>query len=290
MAMIGAALTMLFTRNRYLDSTAPASAPGLQRLQQSMFGYYAGSPYPEYVTPRRWGPESHAAHYRLCEQIPAGSRVLELGCGDGTNIGLIKANTHGVSYFGCDLSLVRLRDSTERMGAGLTLASADTLPFPAQSIDVTLSIFVIEHMVFPARFLDEQWRVLRPGGRLLLIAPDFSTHGMAAEHIGLSYGSGSQKLRRLRVLDALLTGYDTRIVIRRARARRRARIQAGDYAFPVLTNPRCLSVAGFVPDCDAVYPACPEEIARYLQRQGDAGPATIFYRDEHKFGLMVTKA
>jgi len=290
MGAFGAAMTQFLAQDRYVDSVAPTSEPALLQLQRRMFRYYAGTPYPDFVTPQAWGAESHAVHFKLCKHIPDGSRVLELGCGDGTNIRLIKANTRGVSYLGCDISLVRLRGSAQRAGAGLTLASADTLPLPDQSVDVTLSIFVIEHVVFPARFLDEQWRVLRSGGRLLLIAPDFSTSGMAAEHIGLSYGSGSQKLRRLRVLDALLTGYDTRVAISRARAQRRTRTRAGICAFPVLTNPRCLDMPGFVPDCDAIYPACPEEIVQYLQRHSDARSALIFYRDKHKFGLMVEKA
>jgi len=151
-------------------------------------------------------------------------------------------------------------------------------------------MFAIEHVVFPARFLDEAWRVLRPGrGCLLLIAPDFANNAMTSERIGFSYGSGREKLGQGKVRDALLTAYDSRVRLSAMRWLRKRGLAQGSVVFPVLADPRCLHLPGFVPDCDAVYPACPEEISNYLRRKTDCGPTEVFYRDPSNFGFMARK-
>src|SRR5687768_3993390 len=150
-------------------------------------------------------------------------------------------------------------------------------------------MYVIEHTVFPQRFLDEAWRVLRGGGRMLLIAPDFTSHAMPSERAGRSYGSGREKLKRGRLLDALLTMYDTRVRTARLRRRRARDLAAGRLAFPILARPRCLDVEGFVPDCDAVYPSVPEEIAAYLGRLPGFDRSSVFHRDTGTFGLLAEK-
>lgn len=58
-------------------------------------------------------------------------------------------------------------------------------PLQSRSLDVLLSMFMIEHLVFRALFLDEPWRVLRSGGRLIIVAPLFAS-GMASDRSGLS--------------------------------------------------------------------------------------------------------
>ena len=66
-------------------------------------------------------------------------------------------------------------------------------------------------------------------------------------------------------------------------------IAQGDLRFPVLLRPRCLSLEGFTPDCDAVYPACPEEALGYLSRRADFAAGHIFHRRDYNFGLCVEK-
>ena len=52
------------------------------------------------------------------------------------------------------------------------LGVAERLPFAAASFDVLLSLFSINHMAEPPRFIEEAGRVLRPGGRLLILMED----------------------------------------------------------------------------------------------------------------------
>jgi SAM-dependent methyltransferase len=56
-----------------------------------------------------------------------------------------------------------------RQGAGVHLrADAHALPFVDRSFDVVLCTEVLEHLIEPQRGIDEMFRVLKPGGQLLL--------------------------------------------------------------------------------------------------------------------------
>jgi SAM-dependent methyltransferase len=234
-----------------------------------------------------WRSGVHDAQLRMCELIPPGSSILEVGCGDGSCAFEIATRIAGIRYVGIDLNPGAWKCP---LGLPFVGASADALPFSDGSFDAIVSMFVVEHLVFPARFLDEAWRVLRPGGGLFTIAPDFISNPMSSERIGWSYGPGRSKLKSGRVLDALMTAYDTRCRIARSRRRRRHRLAKGVCSFPILMMPRCLRLSGFVPDCDAVYPACPEELQTYLRSKPDCLTVHLFHRDPSVFGLQVMKA
>jgi SAM-dependent methyltransferase len=167
--------------------------------------------------------------------------------------------------------------------------SATALPFQPGSFDVILSMFVIEHLVFPTRFLDGAWTLLRSRGRLIIVAPDFWRGVMASEPIGLSYGPGREKLSQGKILDALLTLYDTRLRLAWLRHCRRREIEKGLTMFPIFTEPRCLQLPGFTPDCDAIYLSCPEEIVSYLGKKKAFQSSEIFHRDKSTFGLLILK-
>jgi len=64
-------------------------------------------------------------------------------------------------------------------GAGIDrLLPADGMTNePAESYDTVLSSQVLEHVPDPGAYLAECWRILKPGGRLIL-----TTHGMCEEH------------------------------------------------------------------------------------------------------------
>jgi SAM-dependent methyltransferase len=52
------------------------------------------------------------------------------------------------------------------------------LPFADASFDVVVSFETIEHTADPAHFLDELWRVLRPGGPLIISTPNKRFHSL----------------------------------------------------------------------------------------------------------------
>src|SRR5262249_36665042 len=211
-------------------------------------------------------PAAHKAQLELCQFVPSGSSVLEVGCGDGRAGVEVCRRVANLHYMGLDL-----HDARATKNGNFSAGSAEKLPFFSNSVQVVLSFFVIEHLVFPARFLDEAWRVLAPSGRLLTIAPDFSKNGMQSERIGFSYGSGRDKLKKGRILDTILTAYDSRFRIPMLRKKRRKELHDGKFQFPILSKPRCLQLSGFMNDCDAVYPCCPEEMINYLSQKDSYG-------------------
>jgi SAM-dependent methyltransferase len=274
--------------SQFLDSSRPENGPQLRRLQKEMREYYRNGVYHhEWVRGINagWAVGSHDAQLRMCDLIPPSSRILEVGCGDGTARRLIEARTNPAGYVGVDLN-----PNLWAHDKVFVAASAEQLPFLPGYFDVVLSMFVVEHLIFPADFLDETWRVLRPGGRLLIVAPDFERNAMMSERIGLSYGSGRDKLKSRRFLDAGVTLFDSRLRLPLKRRLRLRRLRQDRQPFPILTSPRCLRLGGFVSDCDAVYPASVREITAYLSRFSAMTSVEVFYRSASTFGLLASKS
>jgi len=102
----------------------------------------------------------------------AGLRVLDLGCGKGRFARALARR--GAQVIGLDVSSVMLAaaDSLDRIQA-----SVRRLPFPASTFDAVLAVEVLEHL--ETRSLDdvlaEARRVLRPGGRFLIIDKNVSS-------------------------------------------------------------------------------------------------------------------
>jgi ubiquinone/menaquinone biosynthesis C-methylase UbiE len=101
-----------------------------------------------------------------------GTRVLEVGMGTGNlQIDLERA---GFQPYGVDLSAPMLRQATRkarRLGLALfraIRAQAQALPFADSSFDTAVSTFPNEYIADP-QTLGELARVLRPGGRLVVV-------------------------------------------------------------------------------------------------------------------------
>ncbi len=97
--------------------------------------------------------------------------VLEVACGTGRNLPFYPA---GVRFTGVELSPEMLdiaRDRAVRMGMGADLRSGDAhyLDFPDASFDTVVFTLALCTIPDPALALAEARRVLRPGGRLLLL-------------------------------------------------------------------------------------------------------------------------
>lgn len=63
--------------------------------------------------------------------------------------------------------------------AGIDISKADLnarLPVESSTIDCAIAYSVVEHLLMPCSFLLECHRVLRPGGRLVILTPNISTY------------------------------------------------------------------------------------------------------------------
>ncbi len=99
-------------------------------------------------------------------EVAPDAHVVDYGCADVPYRHLFAA---GVAYTAVDLPGNPM--------ATIEIAADGTLPLADGGADVVLSTQVLEHVADPQVYLAEAFRVLRPGGRLLL-----STHGIMAYH------------------------------------------------------------------------------------------------------------
>ena len=116
---------------------------------------------------------------------PAGSRVLEAGCGTGAQtLALARRSPEAlitaVDRAAASLEVARAQIAAARLG-NVSFRCADllALPFPEDSFDHAFVCFVLEHTADPGALLSAVGRVLRPGGTLTVIEGD---HGSTLLH------------------------------------------------------------------------------------------------------------
>jgi SAM-dependent methyltransferase len=118
-------------------------------------------------------------------QYPAGSRVLEAGCGTGAQTVILAANSPGAVITSIDISPDSIRRAEEHVrDAGITnvtFQAGDIFhpPFAPESFDHVFVCFVLEHLADPRRALAALRPLIRPGGTITVIEGD---HGSAYFH------------------------------------------------------------------------------------------------------------
>ncbi|HPT15987.1 MAG TPA: class I SAM-dependent methyltransferase, partial [Kiritimatiellia bacterium] len=116
---------------------------------------------------------------------PAGSRVLEAGCGVGAQTVILAAHSPQAEITSIDVSEASVAQAQQAVAAAgfanVTLRQADifALPFAPESFDHVFLCFVLEHLARPAEALRKLLAVLKPGGTLTAIEGD---HGSTFFH------------------------------------------------------------------------------------------------------------
>jgi ubiquinone/menaquinone biosynthesis C-methylase UbiE len=108
--------------------------------------------------------------FRMCLP-PRGGAILDVGCGTGLHLEIYKkskCNLYGVDNSDSMLGVARTRLGKE---ADLRKADASQLPFDTDCFDLVLCMLVLHEMDSDvrSRVFEEIKRVVKPGGRILLI-------------------------------------------------------------------------------------------------------------------------
>jgi len=112
--------------------------------------------------------------HHLLRLIPfaeyGGRRVLEVGCGAGTD--LVRFAQHGARVTGVDIadSAIRLAQTNVRqrgLNAHLLVADGERLPFAEDAFDLVYAHGVVQYTADGPRLVAECRRVLKPGGQAI---------------------------------------------------------------------------------------------------------------------------
>lgn len=121
---------------------------------------------------RRWGryvdASARATRARLA--VRSDDRLLDIGCGTGTLLGQIAREAPGAQLAGVDLVPAMLDVARAKLppGVPLQVARAESLPFEDAAFDLAVSSSVLHFVRAPEDALREMYRVVRPGGRVVI--------------------------------------------------------------------------------------------------------------------------
>ncbi|MBD1937861.1 methyltransferase domain-containing protein [Microcoleus sp. FACHB-68] len=166
---------MTSTLNQQIQQFYDASSGLWEQIwgEHMHHGYYGPS--------GTWKKERRQAQIDLIEellkwaQVKSAQKILDVGCGIGGST-LYLAQKFNASATGITLSPVQAGRATERaQAAGLgettqfQVADALNMPFTDDSFDLVWSLESGEHMADKQKFLQECYRVLKPGGTLIFV-------------------------------------------------------------------------------------------------------------------------
>jgi len=110
--------------------------------------------------------------------IQPGMRILDIGCGRGEillNCAKMNTKAFGIDYSNASIQIARnlLKDSAPKnlqVKIHVQISDACCLPYKSKSMDRIFMLDVVEHII-PVELkkaFDESWRVLKPGGKLII--------------------------------------------------------------------------------------------------------------------------
>ena len=136
---------------------------------------------------------------RIATEVPQGSAVLEVAPGPGYFcIELAKLCTRSITGLDISQTMVKIaakKAAESSVNVGFQQGSASSIPFPAGSFDFLLCRAAFKNFAKPVDALKEMHRVLKPGGRGLIIdlkTAESSCYGALA--MGISYALFEEKI------------------------------------------------------------------------------------------------
>ena len=129
---------------------------------------YNNTIYDEKTHPVTPYPDQLARYLMDRFALSYGGELVDLGCGRGDFLyAFQRAGMHAVG--------VDAEDLGKKDIVGNINLETDKLPFEDNSIDVVFNKSIMEHLRSPDNILKESFRILKPGGRIISMVPDWHT-------------------------------------------------------------------------------------------------------------------
>lgn len=102
-------------------------------------------------------------------RLTPGARLLDLGAGTGDLTFEALRQVPSTRPIAADFTLEMMRVGQKRGNLNWSAADALNLPFPDHSFDAAVSGFLMRNVTDVQQALKEQYRVLKPGGRIVIL-------------------------------------------------------------------------------------------------------------------------
>lgn len=110
-----------------------------------------------------------------CKGLPDDARILDVGCGDGFHLNLLKKyGKKSWTLEGVDIDK-RAADAAGKAGLKIHLGSIEKINLPKDTYNLAFMIQTIEHVEKPFEILSAIQNVLKPKGRLVIITDNTSS-------------------------------------------------------------------------------------------------------------------
>lgn len=174
-----AAALWFLRRRRYADASSVADAYDRWTSDQLLERLWGDHIHLGYYRSGQWWNEDfrqakttfvHAlARWSGLDQLPPGSKVLDVGCGIGGSARIL-ARDYGLDVLGISISPVQIERARALTADGLScrfaVMDAMAIELPDASFAGVWSVEACPHMPDKQGYADELLRVLQPGGRL----------------------------------------------------------------------------------------------------------------------------
>ena len=134
-----------------------------------MNGSYLYTIYNEERTPKTNYPYQLARYLSHRFSFKENGKLLELGCGRGDF--LLAFKKLGFECQGVDKEIHPAL--AEEVKLSKTDIEKERFPFPDNTFDVVYHKSLIEHFYSPDHLMKETYRVLKPGGKVVILTPDW---------------------------------------------------------------------------------------------------------------------
>lgn len=104
--------------------------------------------------------------------IPGG-RLLDIGCGNGRSVRLYQLA--GWDAWGVEPNEAAARYA-QAAGLQVFVGTLEQMRFPSEHFDIVTMYQVLEHVANPKELLSEVYRILKPGGQLLISVPNIECY------------------------------------------------------------------------------------------------------------------